>query len=157
MKKLKPEVSNLAKRNDALNVANLSETVPESFKLYKTFSCCFLRSEVLRMSQNWETSGGYALPWPVHKTVLENTKPPLMHVSSKDRVLRLTVTAWHESEIFQTRGIECVWTESSFSEHDGDFARGNPVLKIVQNSSEKHSDLPLTVTNWKEIDPLTFF
>ena len=100
------------------------------------------------MSQNWETSGGYALPWPVHKNVLENTKPPLMHVSSKDRVLKLTVTAWHESEIFQTRGIECVWTESRFSEHAGDFARGNSVLKIIQNWSEKQFDLPLTVTNW---------
>ena len=79
-----------------------------------------------------------------HKT----TTAWLVHVSSKFRVLRLTVTAWHESEIFQTRGIESVWTESSFSEHDGDLARGNSVLKIIQNSSEKQSDLPLTVTNW---------
>ena len=86
--------------------------------------------------------------WPriFLKKVLENTKTPLADVSSKFRVLRST---WRldTSEISQTQGTECVWNESTFSEHDGDLARGISVLKII-NSSEKQSDLPLTVTNW---------
>ena len=45
VRKIETESSNLAKRNDALKVANLSETVSESFKLYKTcfFVFCAVR------------------------------------------------------------------------------------------------------------------
>jgi len=80
----------------------------------------------------------------VHKNVLE--KQNYQWVQSS--VSWLPVTAWHESEISQTQGIECVWTESTFSEHDGDLARVISVLKIIKNSSEQQSDLPLTVAKW---------